>query len=171
QVEVLTGPVDDPLIDAFVAAAGEHQVIGAGEVLGDALVEHGSGGTGHDERRLGAVGVVGRLGAAVGRIGDLREVPGAVGEDVFEGQRPGFGLHHHARSPTVGRVVDGVVPVEGEVAQIVDVQAQLSAVDGLADQRQLQTGEVVGEDRDDVDGHLRTSRLGGGRFTEPRLGG
>src|SRR5699024_5625768 len=53
----------------------------------------------------------------------------------------------------------------------VDVQAQLSAVDGLADQRQLQTGEVVGEDRDDVDGHLRTSRLGGGRFTEPRLGG
>src|SRR5699024_10152629 len=64
-----------------------------------------------------------------------------------------------------------VVPVEGEVAQIVDVQAQLAAVDGLADQRQLQTGEVVGEDRDDVDGHLRTSRLGAGRVTGPRLGG
>src|SRR5699024_2285624 len=126
QVEVVLGPVDDPVVDAFVAAACEHQVLGAGELLGDALVEHGSGGAGHYERRLGST--VARL--------DM------VGEDVFEGQRPGFGLHHHARSPTVGRVVDGVVPVEGEVAQIVDVQAQLAAVDGLADQRQLQTGEV-----------------------------
>src|SRR5699024_5931360 len=133
QVEVVLGPVDDPVVDAFVAAAGEHQVLGAGELLGDALVEHGSGGAGHYERRLGStvarLDMVGEVGGA-GEVGRSRPVEalGAVGEDVFEGQRPGFGLHHHARSPTVGRVVDGVVPVEGEVAQIVDVQAQLAAV-------------------------------------------
>ena len=57
----------------------------------------------------------------------------------------------HARAAAVRSVVDGAVAVVGPGAEIVDVQVDQSALARLAEQRELQRGEVVGEDRDDVD--------------------
>ena len=53
--------------------------------------------------------------------------------------------------PPYGRVVDGAVPVVGEVAQVVHPQVEQALLAGLADQREVERREVVREDRDDVE--------------------
>ena len=45
--------VDDALVDALVAAAGEHEVLLGGELAGDRLRERLAGGRGHDEQGVG----------------------------------------------------------------------------------------------------------------------
>ena len=96
---------------------------------------------------------------------------GRVVEDLVQRVAPRLGTHEHARPPAVRRVVDGPVPVGRPVAQVVDAQVEPALVDGPADQREPQRGQVVREDRDDVDPHLTGSPSGsdsrpGGRVDE-----
>ena len=88
-------------VDALVAAAGEDQGVGAGQVLGGALGEDLTRGGGDDED----LPVTGR---------------GFGSEHVVKGIAPHVGLHHHAGAASQGRVVDGAVPVMGVVTQVVD---------------------------------------------------
>ncbi len=90
-------------------------------------------------------------GSPGGRRHDER---GAVGADRVERLAPRLGLHHHAGAAAVGRVVDGAVPVVGPVAQVVHVYVEQAALLRLAGKREAERGEVLGEDRDDVDAHV-----------------
>ena len=82
----------------------------------------------------------------------------ALCENVVERLGPRLRLHHHAGAPAVRGVVDGAVAVVGEVAQVVDADVEQAVLARLADERQVERGEVVGEDRDDVDAHAAGPR-------------
>ena len=84
--------VDDALVDALVAPAGEHEVLLGGELAGDRLRERLAGRRRHDEQGVGC----------------------RVADDRVERLAPRLGLHDHARAAAVGRVVDGAVAVVGE---------------------------------------------------------
>ena len=77
---------------------------------------------------------------------------------VVEGLAPRFGPHDHAGSAAVRGVVDGAVPIGGRVAQVVHLHVEQPGRPGLADERQLERREVLREDRDDVDAHVRPRR-------------
>ena len=66
-----------------------------------------------------AVGLVLVVLYAVGR-GVYNLVIRALALQLLDGAEYGFGLHHHARLPAEGVVVDGAAAVEGVVAQVVD---------------------------------------------------
>ena len=133
------------LVDAFVAAAGEHQLLFFGQLMGGGLGEALPRRGRHDRGPACAA-------ASAPRRPRRRLRPGRG----HGGQRlgPGLGLHDHAGAAAVGGVVHGAVPVRGEVAQVVDVQLQQAVLAGLADQREFQGCQVLREDADDVDSHL-----------------
>ena len=89
--------VDDALVDALVAAAGEHEVLLGCELARDLLRERLAGGRRHDEQGVGC----------------------PVADDAVERLAPWLGLHDHAGAPAVGRVVDGAVAVVRVVAEVV----------------------------------------------------
>src|SRR5439155_6946373 len=65
----------------------------------------------------------------------------------------------HAGAAAVRGVVDRAVPVVRPVPQVVDADGEDAALPGPADQRQVQRGEVLREDGDDVQaGHGRSGR-------------
>src|SRR3712207_5947971 len=130
----LGGVVEDALIDALVPAAAEHEVILAGELVRHRLGEKLARGRREDhERRLNAVR--------------------RLGEDAVERLAPRLRLHDHSGPAAVRGVVDGAVPVVGEIAQVVNGEVEEPGLLGLAEQGQLEDVEVAGEDRDDVDAH------------------
>ena len=114
-----------------------------GPLRGQGLGERLPGGRGHDQ-------------------------PGAGRPDGVQRPAPRLGPHDHARPAAVRGVVDGAVHVVGPLPQVVDADAHQAALGGLAQQRLAQRGEVLGEDRDDVDlqGHAHSSsRPSGGSTT------
>src|SRR5690606_5248898 len=132
----------DAGVDALVAAAGDDDPVGPGELLGGALGED-LPGRGGDEQD-GGCRVLGCRGP--GRDG--------AGEHVVQGGAPHVGAHDHPGPAAEGGVVDRAVPVGGPVAQVVDGEVEQPGAPGLADQREVEGGEVVREDRQDVDPHV-----------------
>ena len=129
----LRGILHDPLVDALVTAARERQPRLGGEVARHGLGERHTGWGGDEQARRGGVG--------------------RGGDEGVERLAPRLGAHDHARSPAIGRVVDGPVSVVGVFAQVVDAHVEQPLLACLADERELQRREVVGEDRHDVDPH------------------
>ena len=66
---------------------------------------------------------------------------------------PRFRRHHHARAAAERGVVHRAVHVVGPGPQVVHLEVDVPAGGRLAEQRDAERGEVVGEDRDDVDAH------------------
>ena len=64
-------------------------------------------------------------------------------------------LEHHPGPTAERRVVDRAVPVGRPLAQVVHPKVEQAVTDGLAYQREPQRREVLGEDRHDVDPHVR----------------
>ena len=125
--------VDDALVDALVASAGEDEVRLLGELAREGLGEALAGRRGHDEHRI------------------LRQ-------HLVERRAPRLGLHDHAGAAAVGRVVHGAVAVVRPVAEVVHPQIQDAALARLADERDVEHIEEGGEDRHDVDAHGSKSR-------------
>ncbi len=150
---MLRRPFQDPFIDALVPAAGEDQLVLLGELVGGGLGEALPRRRRDNQHRL-APGT--RDTGTLCSPGALR-IPGPGARDGREGLRPGLGLHDHAGAAAVGGVIDRPVPVGGELAQVVDPQVQQAVLAGLADQGQLQRCQVLREDADDVDPHLRVA--------------
>ena len=102
-------------VDTLVAAAGEDQRVGVGQVLGSALGEDLARGGGDDE--------------------DLTSGGGGVhGEHIIEGLAPHVRLHDHAGSTSQGGVVNGAVPVVGVVTKIMHVQVEGAVAGGSPDE-------------------------------------
>ena len=92
----------DPVVDAFVVAAEDDKVAGAGcVILGDALLE---------------------LPALGGHEDDLR----IISAQVADGGKDRFRFHHHALATTVGDVVGAAVFVGGEFADVVDTDLDVA---------------------------------------------
>ena len=159
--------LEDALVDALVAPAGEHDVLLARPrlrvLLGEGLARRG----GHEQQRLAAVlaafvwtgrdlvdVVVAQLVVAV-RGGGVEGCSGAALGDVVKRRPPHLRLHHHARSPAQRRGVHGFVVAGGPVAQVVYAHRQDPLLDRLAQQRLAQRVEVLGKDGDDVEAQLR----------------
>src|SRR5690606_22583615 len=128
------GVLEDAFVDALVASAAEDQVLAGCEVAGGRLREDLTRRRGEDDG--------GPSGPAASQL--------------IERLTPGLGLHDHARSAAVGRVVDGAVPIVSPVPQVVDVQVQEAGLLRPAEQGQRQPVEVRGEDRDDVETHAQS---------------
>src|SRR6476469_4383023 len=129
------GVLEHPLVDALVPPAGERQPRLGGQLVRHRLVEPDAGRAGHQQVRL------------------LRRRSGRLGAHVVERLAPRLGPHDHAGAAAVRGVVDGAVPVVGEVAQVVHHDVEQPLLAGIADQRETERREVVGKDRDDVDAH------------------
>src|SRR5699024_11403153 len=91
---------------------------------------------------------------------------------------PHVRAHHHPGAAAERGVVHGAVGVSGPVPQVVHIHGEQPRGPGLADQAELERGEVAGEDGDDVDapghscspsssGALASSPAGGSRTTRP----
>lgn len=124
--------VDDALIDAFVMAAEEDEMVAlGGEALGRGLFERGACG-GHKQHS-----------------GPLRAEGGESGEN-------GFALHDHALAPAIGGVVGGAVFVRGPVADVVRVDFHEGALLGASDDAFSQSvGRDLGKEGQDVDAHAQ----------------
>ncbi len=96
-----------PIIDAFVAAADQGKPVTISQFVGQILVKPATSRT--------------------------QEVERSRWIDSIDGVKQGLGLHHHARSPTKGRVVNASVDIGGLVARIVDPQVDDPALAGLAE--------------------------------------
>ena len=66
---------------------------------------------------------------------------------------PRLGAHDHAGSATVGLVVDGAMAIVSVLAQVVHMDLEETLLAGLADKREPERSEIVGEERDDIDPH------------------
>ncbi|SKZ04645.1 Uncharacterised protein [Mycobacteroides abscessus subsp. abscessus] len=120
--------VEDALVDSLVPPACEHEMLFAAVALRGFLPERNSRGRRDHEE-------------------------GPIGTHLVEAGSPDLGFHHHARSATVRRIVDGAVHVVGPVTQIVNADLDRTLVDRLAQQRHSQRIEILGKDRDDIDAH------------------
>ena len=120
--------VGDALVDAFVPAAQQGEAVTGGQLAGHRLVEPSAAGGEQQQRTR-------RVRRLHGREDRLRP-------------------HHHPGPTAERRVVDGAVAVVGVVARIVQPQVDHTPLPGAADEREVERpGEVVGEDREDVDAH------------------
>src|SRR5699024_4686368 len=121
--------------DAFVAPAGDEELFAAGEagseLFGGALRELFPA-RGRDDEGRGALGP-------------------AAGEHVVEGPAPHVRAHHHARAAPGRGVVNAPVPVRRPFPQVVHGDIQTPRCPGPANERDLQGGEELRKDRDDVD--------------------
>ena len=131
----LTRLFQDPLVDALVAAAGEDEPLLGRPLGGLGLGERDSTGGRYQQPWPRPVRLVERRANRVERLA------------------PGLGPHHHAGPTAVGGVVDGAMPVVGEIAQLVHANVEQPFAAGLADERELQRGQVVDEDRHHIYPH------------------
>ncbi|CKR86526.1 Uncharacterised protein [Mycobacterium tuberculosis] len=122
------GILHDPLVDAFVAAAGEHQMALGGPALGGGLGKQHTGGRGNNQQRFAGTNFVKRF-------------------------TPHRRLHHHSRAAAVGCVVHRVMHIVGPAPQVVHVKVDQARFDRLARQRLSQRVQAGGEDRHDIDAH------------------
>ena len=104
------GVIGHPLVDAFVAAAGEHQVLLLRPPLSVGLGEQPAGRRRQHQKRCLRAYLVERL-------------------------TPDRSLHHHAGPAAVRRVVDGMVDVVGPAPEIVHGKVDDAGLDCLARQR------------------------------------
>lgn len=119
---------DDAVVDAFVVAGDEDEVVGGGEVLGGGLAEALSGWAGDDDA--------------------------ATGGEGFDGGEEGFGFEDHAGAATGGGVIDLAVFAEAVVAEVVDVEVERALLLGAAHHAEAQgDADEIGEEGDDVDAH------------------
>src|SRR5262245_54342354 len=132
EAQLLAGhALRDPLVDALVAAAEEHEPLEPRVALGRLLVEAAAAGREEHHRVLRR---------------------GALGQDALDRAAEGLGLHDHAGPSAERRVVHALVLVVGEVAQVVDADAREAllhrAVDDPLRERSL---EHPRKDRHHVD--------------------
>ncbi len=145
----------DPLVDPFVPATGEHQVIYSGQLSRHCLGEERPGGRRHDQ-----------LGRSRGLAGGNRvRGRGQAGYGV-DGLAPRLRLHHHAGTAAERRIINGPVHVMSPGAQIMHGDDDFSALHGLADQRDVERGKKFRKYGNNIDPH---SRLHSASLVQPRL--
>jgi hypothetical protein len=119
---------DDAVVDAFVVAGDENEVVGGREILGGGLVEALSGRAGDDEAAAG-------------------------GEGLDSGEQ-GFGSEDHAGAAAGRGVINLAVFADAVVAEIVDVKVEGALLLGAAHHAEAQgDADEIGEEGDDVDAH------------------
>ena len=137
------GIVADPAVNALIPATGEYQPrlsrIPGGTLLGE---RHAGRRRYHQQRPS----VWFKAGSG----------------DLVQRLAPRLGLHHHAGAAPERRIIHRVMHVARPASQVMDAKGDIPAVSRLADQRNAERPEVLGEDRDDVDPQRVTSALTGG---------
>jgi hypothetical protein len=143
---------DDAVVNAFVVAGDEDEVVGGGEILGGGLVEAFASRAGDDEA--------------------------ATGGEGFDGCEERFGFEDHAGTAAGGGVIDLAVFADAVVAEVVDVEVEGALLLGAAHHAEAQgDADEIGEEGDDVDAHgVRAIRClevfcNGGEFFECGLHG
>ena len=128
----------DALIDTFVAAAKEDDAVERGKVVGDGLGVGAALGGEQDD------GFAGRI---AGRL--RREVEGVEAVEDW----PGF--EDHAFATAKGPVVDSLMAVVGEGAEVVQVDARGAGGEGAGEDAVIKEScEEAGEDGEDIEAHV-----------------
>ena len=139
----------DSRIDALIPPAGDNDIVRVRGYLPDFyLGQRYSGGR---RNRQDSFRVHQAVRAAF--RGAVRRLAWQVAPYSIDGFAPNIGPHHHAGPPAVGSVIDGMVWIIGEIAQIRDVPAQHPVLRRFAQQRQTEHLKELGKNRQNLKTH------------------
>ena len=140
---------DDSLVDPFVAATDQNDLICFREPQRFGLIERPACGAEHDHFNSG---------------GAVLSLPNRL--DRVENR---LGFENHSFAAAERPVVDRAMAIRSEIPQVVDSNIDESFFASPANDSEIERAlEELGEDRDDIESHLFKSRRSSGKSTSIR---